>query len=138
LNTEKPKHAASANLQSLGIVLLSVALGIVGQLTFKAAMNNLGALELSLDTLIRMATSPLLLLGLVIYAASTGCWLLALMKADLSFAYPFLSLTYIGVLLGGSLFFHENITGGRIIGFAVIVIGLLIVARGEVRTKPQS
>jgi drug/metabolite transporter (DMT)-like permease len=58
-------------------------------------------------------------------------WLLALMKADLSFAYPFLSLTYIAVLIGGAVLFQENVTLPRVIGFAVIVSGVLIVARSE-------
>lgn len=131
MDSTAPKNTPNANLQSIGIILLSVMLGIAGQLTFKAAMNNIGALDFSIDTLFRMGTNPLLLIGLFIYAASTACWLLALMRADLSFAYPFLSLSYAGVLLGGALVFQENITLPRVIGFVVIMVGLLVVARGE-------
>jgi multidrug transporter EmrE-like cation transporter len=127
------KSRSSANLQSLGLVLLSVALGAVGQLTLKAAMNNLGGLNLSLDALLRMATSPLLIFGFVIYAASTALWLLALTKADLSFAYPFLSLTYIAVLVGGVLLFNEPLKIQRVISVIAIVIGVLIIARSEKR-----
>ena len=122
---------AAANMQSLGLVLASVAFGAVGQLTLKAAMNSLGQLQLSLDTLLRMATSPLLLVGVAIFGISTLLWLLALTKADLSFAYPFLSLTYIAVLIGGALLFHDRVTITRVLGFAVIVTGVWIVARSE-------
>jgi drug/metabolite transporter (DMT)-like permease len=128
-----PTQKAS-NLQALGIILLSVALGAVGQLVFKAAMNSIGVLEPSLELLVRMATNPLLLLGGGIFGASTVLWLLALSRADLSFAYPFLSLTYVAVLLGGALLFSEQITPPRIIGFVVVVAGLIIVARGEQST----
>jgi drug/metabolite transporter (DMT)-like permease len=121
----------SANLQSIGLVLASVACGAIGQLTLKAGMNSLGPLELSINTFVSMATSPLLLVGIAIFGVSTLLWLLALMKADLSFAYPFLSLTYIAVLLGGAILFHEKVTLPRVIGFAVIVTGVLIVARSE-------
>lgn len=122
---------SSANLQSVGLVLASVAFGAVGQLTLKAAMNGLGQLQLSAETLLRMATSPLLLIGVAIFGVSTLLWLLALSKADLSFAYPFLSLTYIAVLVGGAVLFHERVTIDRVLGFAVIVTGVWIVARSE-------
>ncbi|MBI5670697.1 MAG: hypothetical protein HZC41_22110 [Chloroflexi bacterium] len=131
--SDKPKR--SANLQSLGLVLASVAFGAVGQLTLKAAMNSLGQLQLSAETLLRMATSPLLLVGVGIFGISTLLWLLALTKADLSFAYPFLSLTYIAVLIGGALLFHEQVTLDRVLGFAVIVTGVWIVARSEKKAR---
>ncbi|MCB9453837.1 MAG: hypothetical protein H6672_20595 [Anaerolineaceae bacterium] len=120
-----------ANLNSIGIVLTSIALGAVGQLILKAAMNSLGASELSLDTLVTMATNPLLILGVGVFGFSTLLWLLALTKADLSFVYPFLSLIYVAVLIGGAAFFGEQITLPRVVGFAVIVTGVLIIARSE-------
>lgn len=126
-----PNRPTNTNLQSIGLVLLSVAFGAVGQLVLKAAMNHLGGLQFSVDTLLKMATSPLLLLGIAIFGISTLLWLLALTKADLSFAYPFLSLTYIAVLIGGALLFHERVTLSRVLGFAVIVTGVWIVARSE-------
>jgi drug/metabolite transporter (DMT)-like permease len=127
--TTNPK--SNANLQSVGMILASVACGAIGQLTLKAAMNSLGPAQLSVETLLQMATNPLLILGMGIFAVSTLLWLLALMKADLSFAYPFLSLTYMAVLIGGAVLFHENVTLGRVLGFAVIVTGVWIVARSE-------
>lgn len=120
-----------ANLGSLGLVLTSVALGAVGQLVLKSAMNGLGQRQLSLQTLMDMATSPTLIIGIGIFGFSTLLWLFALTKADLSFAYPFLSLIYVAVLIGGALFFHEQVTLPRVVGFVVIVAGVLIVARGE-------
>lgn len=125
--------ASSANLQSLGFVLSSVAFGAVGQLVLKAGMNSLGAggVQFTGETLIRMATNPLLIVGIAIFLVSTVLWLLALSKADLSFAYPFLSLTYMAVLVGGAFLFHEQVTLSRVIGFAIIVTGVWIVARSE-------
>ncbi len=128
---EKTPTPASANMQSLGLVLTSVAFGAVGQLTLKAGMNSLGGVQLSVDTLLKMATNPLLLVGIAIFGVSTLLWLLALSKADLSFAYPFLSLIYIAVLLGGAVLFQEAVTLPRVLGFAVIVTGVWIVARSE-------
>ena len=129
------KINSSANVQSIGMVLASVAFGAVGQLTLKAGMNSIvatyGKLQLSVDTLLHMATNPLLIVGIAIFGVSTLLWLFALAKADLSFAYPFLSLTYLAVLIGGAFLFGDKVTLPRVIGFAVIIAGVFIVARSE-------
>jgi len=129
------KVNSTANVQSIGMVLASVAFGAVGQLTLKAGMNSIvasyGKLQLSVDTLLHMATNPLLIVGIAIFGISTLLWLFALAKADLSFAYPFLSLTYLAVLIGGAFLFGDKVTLPRVIGFAVIIAGVFIVARSE-------
>jgi drug/metabolite transporter (DMT)-like permease len=135
LPKEEIKTVPSANTQAIGMVLTSVAFGAVGQLTLKAGMNSIvqsyGKLQLSLDTFVHMATNPLLIVGIAIFGVSTLLWLFALAKADLSFAYPFLSLTYLAVLIGGAFLFGDKVTLPRVIGFAVIIAGVLIVARSE-------
>ena len=135
LPNENPKTVPSANMQAIGMVLTSVAFGAVGQLTLKAGMNSIvqtyGKLQLSADTLIHMATNPLLIVGIAIFGISTLLWLFALAKADLSFAYPFLSLTYLVVLIGGAFLFGDKVTLPRVLGFAVIIAGVWIVARSE-------
>lgn len=129
--SETSISTAQRNVQSVGIVLLSVLLGAVGQLMLKSAANSMGKLELSPQLLVTMATNPRLILAVAIYGVSAVFWLLALSRADLSFVYPFLSLTYIAVLLGSTFLFNEVINPTRVLGFAVIIGGLLIIARGE-------
>lgn len=134
-NTESLQHPSrsESNVQAIGILLASVAFGAVGQLILKAGMNGLGKSQFSAETLIRMATSPLLLVGVAVFCISTLLWLFALAKADLSFAYPFLSLTYLAVLVGGAVFFREEVTLPRVLGFVVIIAGVWVVARSEQR-----
>jgi len=109
-------------------------MGAIGQLTLKAAVDRMGEMSLSFGMLLGLATNLLFILAMAIYFVSAVLWLYALLKADLSFAYPFLSLTYIAVLFGGAFFFHETITWLRIVGCAVVIGGLIVIARGE--TKP--
>jgi drug/metabolite transporter (DMT)-like permease len=127
------RSPTNRNSQAIGIVLASVACGAVGQLVLKAGMNSVGQAQLNADTFLRMATNPLLLVGLAIFGISTLLWLFALGRADLSFAYPFLSLTYLVVLIGGAYLFGDQINLLRIVGFVVIVTGVFIVARSERR-----
>lgn len=131
--TSKPNN--TNNVQSIGMVLASVAFGAVGQLILKAGMNSIvetyGKLQLTPETLIHMATNPLLIVGIAIFGVSTLLWLFALAKADLSFAYPFLSLTYLAVLIGGAFLFGDRVTLPRVLGFITIIAGVFIVARSE-------
>jgi drug/metabolite transporter (DMT)-like permease len=124
---------------SVGMVLLSVILGAVGQLLLKVAVTSTGALTLSFDALVTMVTNPILILALATYGVSACLWLIALMKTDLSFAYPFLSLTYIVVLVGSVIFFNENVSMLRLLGFVVVMSGLFVIARDARRaaSKPQ-
>jgi drug/metabolite transporter (DMT)-like permease len=133
--TSPQANQQAANLQSVGILIASVLLAAAGQLIFKLALNGIGTLELSVDGLLKLFTAPLFWIGLVIYGASAFTWLLALMKADLSFAYPFLSISYIFVTLAGIFILQERVLMPRLVGVAIIVVGLFIVARAEQHKK---
>jgi len=54
---------------------------------------------------------------------------MALSRVDLSFAYPFLSVSYVLVLLAGYFWFGEAVNAYRIIGITLICFGTLFVAR---------
>lgn len=125
---QKANATMAANRGSVGLVLISVLLAAAGQLTFKAGLNQIGGLTLSLDMIVSLLMNPLMLLGLAIFAASALLWLIALMRAELSFAYPFLSLSYVLVLAGGAVLFDEQISPLRLLGFALIIVGLFVVA----------
>ncbi len=61
-------------------------------------------------------------------------WLVALSYLEVSFVYPFASLSYVGVMLGSHALFRENISRARLLGIGIIIIGVVIVgltAAGE-------
>jgi multidrug transporter EmrE-like cation transporter len=126
--TQKAAATLAANRGAVSLVLASVLLAAAGQLLFKAGLNQIGGLTISVGMIVSILTNPIMLVGLVIFAASAFLWLIALMRAELSFAYPFLSLSYVLVLLGGAVFFDEQITPLRVLGFAAIIVGIFIVA----------
>src|SRR6478672_3485604 len=69
---------ANAMLTTLMPLLLATLLGVAGQLVLKYAMSQMGALQLSaggVPMLIwRMATSPYVIGGLLIYGLGTFFW----------------------------------------------------------------
>lgn len=58
------------------------------------------------------------------------CWMAAMTKFDLSFAYPFMSLSFVLVLILSSTFFYEPINLPKIIGMICIIGGIIISAQG--------
>ena len=114
-------------------LLISVVTSAVGQILLKVGMNDMGSITLSLGDLIpviwRMVTNPYVFIGLAIYLAGTVFWLAALSLVDLSYAYPFASLTYVIMLAASWLVFHEQITVGRLLGTVVVGIGVLLIYR---------
>lgn len=118
---------------TLVLILIPTISGVAGQVLLKYGMSRMGALEISLAAapalLWRVATSPYIIVGLVIYISGVFFWLLALNRADLSFVYPFASLSYVLITLASWGLLHEAISPLRWLGLLVICAGVLIVAR---------
>jgi drug/metabolite transporter (DMT)-like permease len=82
--------------------------------------------------------APLAMVANPWYAAEIGflvvqalCWVMALRRFPLSFAYPFMSLV-IGVNLAWAwLFFGEPVRVGHGAAILVIILGVALVAREE-------
>lgn len=112
------------------VILVGVTFAAIGQVSWKLGMNQAGQLAaLNFTTLSTVLLNPYVLLGFVGYGLGTIFWLIALSKKDLSFVYPFISLTYILVLVLSSLVLKENIGVNKLIGTLIIVSGLIIIAR---------
>ena len=81
---------------------------------------------------LRAATSPWVLLGLVVFGVSAIAWLGALSKLPLSVAYPFNAVGYLVILLASILVLHERANVLTWVGSLMVVSGLVLV----VLTKP--
>jgi drug/metabolite transporter (DMT)-like permease len=119
----------------IALILSSVTLAAVAQLTLKTGVNHVTAsgdgagLQLSGSSLRSLLTSPIVWAGLVLFGLSAVVWLFALSRASLSFAYPFASLSYVLILIFGRLVLHEQVTPLRLAGVALIVAGIVLVAQ---------
>ena len=114
-------------------ILVAVVASAAGQVLLKMGMNRAGALTLGFDTIVatlwKIGTNPYIAIGLLIYVTGTVFWLAALSRVDLSYAYPFASLSYLVMLLAGWFVFDENINLVRIAGTLVVATGVLIISR---------
>jgi drug/metabolite transporter (DMT)-like permease len=114
-------------------ILPSVFTGVIGQLLLKRGMTAMGPLSLGEGNVVSLVwsifTNPWVILGLGCYVGGVVFWLIALSKADLSFVYPFATLSMALIVISSAVIFGETITAMRLVGIATIAIGVLIVAR---------
>ena len=120
-------------LTTFVIILIPTIAGVIGQLMLKIGMSNMGALDLSVAGLpniaLKIMTNPTIIIGLAIYMGGVFFWLIGLNKLDLSFLYPFASLSYVLITVAAWAFLHEQIPPLRWVGLLVICIGVALVAR---------
>ena len=114
-------------------ILISVLAGAIGQVLLKKGMGSMGPLTLTLNQLVgtlwRIGTNPHVIIGLAIYMGGTVFWLTALSRVELSYAYPFASLSYVVMLAASWLLFSENITSLRLLGTVVVCAGVFLISR---------
>jgi drug/metabolite transporter (DMT)-like permease len=119
-----------------GLILLSVLIAALAQLTLKHGMTQVtrhGAVPLDVampvETLRRVTTNLSVLGGLALFVMSAAVWLVVLSKVSLSFAYPFVSFTYVLILLFDRLVLHDTVSATRWAGVALIVGGIILISR---------
>jgi multidrug transporter EmrE-like cation transporter len=120
---------------TIGLILVSVTLAAVAQVTLKAGMNHVtdasgGQLALNGDSLKQIASQVWVWAGLAIFAVSAVLWLFALSRANLSFAYPFAALGYVIIVIASILFLDEHVQPLTWVGVALIIGGILLIAQG--------
>ena len=117
----------------IGLILLSVALAALAQITLKHGMNQVadstGELQLTVHSLKDVATTWAVWAGLMLFGLSAFVWLAVLSRESLSFAYPFASLSYALILLADRFVLHEQIPPLRWAGVVFIMTGIVLVAQ---------
>lgn len=112
------------------LILVSVILGSIGQVLLKLGANKLGSLSLALHTFWqdfwRLAKTPEIISGLFLFGLSCLLWIKVLIRDELSYAYPMVSLGYINIAVLSYLLFNEAFTISKIMGIALIIAGVFV------------
>ena len=87
---------------------------VYGQLVIKWQMAKVGLLPYDLDEkiffLLKMFFNPWIFSAFISAFVAAICWMAAMTKFDLSHAYPFMSISFVFVIIFSGLFFGEVIT----------------------------
>ena len=98
----------------------------------KSAMDRVGRIGTAQvtafgDTISRAAKEPRLWIGLFLFGLSAVFWLVVLSRVSLSIAYPFASLSYVGIVLLDKYVMNEPVPPLRWAGVAIIAAGIALV-----------
>lgn len=117
----------------LGLVAINIGFNVAGQLLLKHGMNRLGNFSLSLEALlpvfVRAFLSPFILLGLGCYVTGFLIWLIVLAKAEVSYAYPLISIGYVLTAVLGWWLLGENVTWLRLTGILLTCLGVFLISQ---------
>ena len=120
----------SDHLLIVGTVLFTV----YSQLIMRWQVGLAGSLPAGIDEKIvfvgRLLINPWVFSGIVATFLAGIFWMLTMTRFEISYAFPFVSLNYVIVLLAGFLLFGETFSTAKLIGTALIVAGLVIIAKG--------
>ena len=109
------------------VTLLSIACAVSGQFLLKKGMNQIGRVSRSGGLRWRAGLGSLAQ-GLSLYGLSAALWLVVLSRVPLSYAFPFLSLSYVAILAAAHWGLGEELGPSRITGSLLIVLGVLMVS----------
>jgi drug/metabolite transporter (DMT)-like permease len=126
--------------KNFALILFSVVLGVLGQLSLKrgvmsassgAASGITKSLSLKAVTgfLGSAAGNTFVLLGFLLYFISAISWLIILSRVNLSIAYPMISVGYIVIVLVSKYVLHEEVTALAIAGTLLICLGVFLILR---------
>ena len=73
--------------------------------------------------------NPYVFFGLLMMVISMGSHLVVLSRVDISFAYPFLGLSFVLITAYGSFVLGESVNHWRVLGVLLICSGVALVAK---------
>jgi multidrug transporter EmrE-like cation transporter len=124
------KVAVAGSFAGYGWLALTVGLTVYGQLVFKWRLDVAGAVPSSLrdrlDYVTGLVFEPWMVSVALSVVFASVAWWATLREFELSYAYPFMALSFVLVLLLSGVFFSESITSARVIGVLLVVAGLIV------------
>jgi drug/metabolite transporter (DMT)-like permease len=116
------------------IIILSVLCSSVAQIALKKGMTQCDcsfALQASniLPLISNLVLNPFVAAGVFLHILALFTWLYVLKHVDVSYAYPFISMGFVVVLVLSYLLFNEAINMYRIAGVALIILGILSIGK---------
>ncbi len=135
--TPEPRRTTLAARVSRHGVAIGLALAIIldtaGQLLWKRAAVGLPESLSPAVLLAALLHDPLPLAVLGVFVLQLVNWLLVLERAELSYAQPITSLSYVTVVAMSVWLFGERLDPVRLIGVALVLLGVGLIGVDAVR-----
>lgn len=118
---------------SLLFIFVSVFLSVAAQILLKNGMSS-KSVQASfggdvISIFLAAFTNFYVIAGLTAYVASAGVWLFVLSKVDVSKAYPFVGLGFIGTMFFANWFLNEPLTNFKLMGTFLVLLGVFLISK---------
>ena len=114
-------------------IATTIVFTVYGQLILKWRVGLNGDLPVSFNDkiifLLNLLMDPWILSGFLAAFFASLSWMATMTKFELSFAYPFMSFSFIFVLIFSVVLFDELISWQKIVGMIFIISGIVIASR---------
>ncbi|MEB3195570.1 MAG: EamA family transporter [Candidatus Sericytochromatia bacterium] len=111
----------------------TIGLTVYGQLVIKwqslIQSNQSGASSGKMGYLFAMLSNPWVISSLLAAVLASFCWMLAVARFPLSVAYPYMSLSFAGVIVLSACFFGETFTPSKALGLLLLGCGIYFLGR---------
>src|SRR3989344_9022109 len=111
------------------IIFIPIFISAIAQIILKLGLGELNTQNGAVNFLIKALLSPGVIFGLGLYGLGALLWLIVLSKEDVSFAFPLVSFAYVIAIVLSAVILKEHVTLPRIVGSAIIMLGIFIIAR---------
>lgn len=79
--------------------------------------------------LIKLVFDPFIFVGFISAFVASLFWMAAMTKFEITYAYPFMSLSPAIVFLVGIFLLGETFTIGKVLGLIIIAIGIVVTVK---------
>ena len=115
------------------LILFTVLTNFASQILLKKGMTVIEKFEYSLKGVMSAAGDIIfnsyVFFGLLVMVISMGSHLVVLSRVEISYAYPFLGLSFVLITLWGYFVLNEGVNMWRVLGVLLICAGVAVVAR---------
>ncbi|MDR3440114.1 EamA family transporter [Telmatospirillum sp.] len=120
---------------ALGLTL-AILLDTVVQIFWKSAVLSLDTDLSPMATVAMVFRQPAFLMVALLLACQLFNWMKVLEHADLSYAQPITSLSYVTVCLGSAIYLKETVDLLQLVGIGFILTGVWFVSRTDHVSSP--
>lgn len=114
-------------------IVLTILLTVYGQIVVKWQVVRAGALPTGMTDrfhyFLQLVMTPWVISAFAAAFLAAVSWMAAMTKFDLSYAYPFMSASFVLVFICSIFLFSEPVTAQKVVGLGMIVLGIIISSR---------
>lgn len=123
-------------VQAVLLIVLAAGMTVAGNLMMREGVVRAGGLSLQMATLgaelLKLMRQPLLVVGVLLYGLASLVWFRIVSTENLNSSYPLLvSITFLFVTLGATVFFREPLGLQKVIGLFAILAGIVLIATAQ-------